>query len=83
MENSKLDIAQGIKRENTVPVQKVEAIISDYTTLAKNEMSQGLTAVSAGFVNRRDAALNAARQQAYQRQLSANQQVQALANFPH
>lgn len=91
MENSKIDIAQGVKREDTVPVQKVEAIISDYTTLAKNEMSQGLTAVSAGFVNRRNAALKAAEQQAYhrqlvvdqQRQLTANQQVQALVNFPH
>ena len=81
MENSKIDIAQGIKRENTAPVQKVEAIISDYTSLAKNEMSQGLTAVSAGFVNRRNTALNTARQQAYQKQLTANQQFEALANF--
>ena len=83
MENSKIDIAQGIKRENTAPVQKVEAIISDYTSLAKNEMSQGLTAVSAGFVNRRNTALNTARQQAYQKQLTANQQYEALANFPN
>ena len=81
MENSKIDIAQGVKRENTAPVQKVEAIISDYTSLAKNEMSQGLTAVSAGFVNRRNTALNEARQQAYQKQLTANQQFEALANF--
>jgi murein DD-endopeptidase MepM/ murein hydrolase activator NlpD len=81
MENSKIDIAQGIKRENTAPVQKVEGIISDYTSLAKNEMSQGLTAVSAGFVNRRNTALNTARQQAYQKQLTANQQYEALANF--
>jgi hypothetical protein len=89
MENSKLDIAQGIKRENTVPVQRVEAIISNFTTLAKNEMSQGLTAVSAGFVNRRNAALNADRHQRYQRQLThdrqkqiaENEQVQALVNF--
>jgi hypothetical protein len=81
MENSKIDIAQGIKRENTAPVQKVEGIISDYTSLAKNEMSQGLTAVSAGFVNRRNTALTTARQQAYQKQLTANQQFEALANF--
>jgi murein DD-endopeptidase MepM/ murein hydrolase activator NlpD len=81
MENSKIDIAQGVKRENTAPVQKVEAIISDYTSLAKNEMSQGLTAVSAGFVNRRNTALTTARQQAYQKQLTANQQFEALANF--
>jgi hypothetical protein len=81
MENSKIDIAQGVKRENTAPVQKVEAIISDYTSLARNEMSQGLTSVSAGFVNRRNTALNEARQQAYQKQLTANQQFEALANF--
>jgi murein DD-endopeptidase MepM/ murein hydrolase activator NlpD len=79
-ENAKIDISQGIKRENTAPVQKVEAIISDYTSLAKNEMSQGLTAVSAGFVERRNNALNADRQQRYQRQLAANQQRQLTAN---
>jgi hypothetical protein len=70
-------------------VQRVEAIISNFTTLAKNEMSQGLTAVSAGFVNRRNAALNADRHQRYQRQLThdrqkqiaENEQVQALVNF--
>jgi hypothetical protein len=79
-ENAKIDIAQGIKRENTAPVQKVEAIISDYTSLAKNEMSQGLTAVSAGFVERRNNALNADRQLRYQRQLAANQQREQTAN---
>jgi hypothetical protein len=80
-ENAKIDISQGVKRADTAPVQKVEAIISDYTSLAKNEMSQGLTAVSAGFVNRRNTALNTARQQAYKKQLTANQQFEALANF--
>ena len=79
-ENAKIDISQGVKRADTAPVQKVEGIISDYTSLARNEMSQGLTAVSAGFVNRRNTALNAARQQAYKKQLTANQQFEALAN---
>ena len=80
-EDAKIDISQGVKRADTAPVQKVEGIISDYTSLARNEMSQGLTAVSAGFVNRRNTALNAARQQAYKKQLTANQQFEALANF--
>jgi hypothetical protein len=80
-EDAKIDISQGVKRADTAPVQKVEGIISDYTSLARNEMSQGLTAVSAGFVNRRNTALNAARQQAYKKQLTANQQYEALANF--
>jgi hypothetical protein len=80
-ENAKIDISQGVKRADTAPVQKVEGIISDYTSLARNEMSQGLTAVSAGFVNRRNTALNTARQQAYKKQLTANQQFEALANF--
>jgi hypothetical protein len=80
-EDAKIDISQGVKRADTAPVQKVEGIISDYTSLARNEMSQGLTAVSAGFVNRRNTALNTARQQAYKKQLTANQQFEALANF--
>jgi hypothetical protein len=80
-EDAKIDISQGVKRADTAPVQKVEGIISDYTSLARNEMSQGLTAVSAGFVNRRNTALNTARQQAYKKQLTANQQYEALANF--
>lgn len=72
---SNLQLQQGMKPSETDSYQKVSAIINNYARLAMYEMGKGLTPISQGFMARRSQQLNEARQQGFDRQQQALQQL--------